>query len=185
MQRGPGSSSPCLLNKDTYRRKHGSHDQPAYLPCRVKRKTRPRRKSRNGTILKYHATFPGRVYLSEKPDRCATHADCTPEVDLQLRAGVGIGCALDFAEQAVPGIVEHDVESSKHFLDACKCGGDIGRTSDVEGEEKKLGGRVLFGEVEENRGPAEGGDDDIAFAEEDLSEGLSEPGRRAGDCCNA
>ena len=49
-------------------------------------------------------------------------------------------------------------------MGAGKGGGDIGGTCDVEGEEKKLGGRVLLGERGENGGCAEGGDDDVAFA---------------------
>ena len=63
----------------------------------------------------------------------------------------------------MPGIVEHDVESSKDFLGAGEGGSDIRGTGDVEGEEKELGGRVLFGERGENGGCAEGGDDDVTF----------------------
>ena len=138
--------------------------RPAHSPCTIKRKTSRSKKPRHGTILQYHSTLPRWVYLPEKLDRCATHADRTPKIHPKQRACIGIGGALDFTKHHVPGIVEHDVESSKDFLGAGKGGGDVRGTGDIEGEDEELGGGVLLGERGENGGCAEGGDDDVAFA---------------------
>ena len=67
-------------------------------------------------------------------------------------------------------------------MGAGKRGGDIGGTGDVEGEEKELGGRVELGERGEHGGFAEGGNDDVALAEDDFGEGFPEPGGCARDC---
>ena len=156
--------------------------QSAHSPRTIKRTTRRPKKTRHGTILQYHPTLPRWIHLPEKLDRSPAYTDRTPEIHLKHRAGIGIGGALDFTNHRVPGIVEHNVESSKDFLGAGKGGGDIKGTGDVEGEEQELGGGVLFGERGENRRCPECGDDDVAFAQDDLGEGFSEPGGRAGDC---
>ena len=138
--------------------------RPAHSPCTIKRKTRLSKKSQYGTILQYHPTHPRRIHLPEKFDRSPTHTDHTPKIHLEQRACISVGGALDLTQHPVPGIVEHDVESSKDFLGAGKGGGDVRGTSDVEGEDEELGGGVLLGERGENGGCAEGGDDDVAFA---------------------
>ena len=161
---------------------HPDMAESAHSPRTIKRKTRCPKKPRIGTVLQYHPTFPGRVHLPEKFDRRATHTNRAPKVHLEQCACIGVGGSLDLTQHPAPGIVEHDVESSKDFLSACKGGGDVRGTGDVEREDEELGGGVLLGERGENGGFAEGGDDDVAFAEDDLGEGFSEPGGRAGDC---
>ena len=156
--------------------------QSAHSPRTIKCTTRRSKKTRHGTILQYHPTLPRWIHLPEKLDRSPAYTDRTPEIHLKHRAGIGIGGALDFTNHRVPGIVEHNVESSKDFLGAGKGGGDVRWTGNVEGEEKELGRGILLGEREENGRFAEGGDDDVAFAEGNLGEGFSEPGGRAGDC---
>ena len=155
---------------------------PAHSPRTIKRKTGCSNKSRIGTVLQYHPAFPRWIHLPEKFDRSPTHTDRTPKIHLEQRACISVGGALDLTQHPVPGIVEHDVESSKDFLGAGKGGGDVRWTGNVEGEEKELGRGILLGEREENGRFAEGGDDDVAFAEGNLGEGFSEPGGRAGDC---
>ena len=125
--------------------------------------------------------MPGWVHLFEKLDRSPTHTDRAPEVHLEQSPGVGVGCAFDLAHHGESGIVEYDVETTEDVLGASKGSGNIIWTGDVEGEEEELGGWVAGGEMGENGGCAEGSDDDVAFTEEDLSEGFSEPGGRAGD----
>lgn len=132
--------------------------------------------------MQYQPTFPGWVHLPEKRDCRTTHTDRTPEIDFQLRAGIGVGGALDFAKQPIPSVVEYDVEPSKNLLGPSKGGGDIRGASDIEGEEKELRGWVVLGERGEDGGIAKGSHDNVAFAEDDLGEGFSEPRGRACDC---
>jgi hypothetical protein len=156
--------------------------QSAHSPRTIKCTTSHSKKTRHGTILQYHPTLPRWIHLPEELDRRATHADRSPKIHIEQRACIGVGSALDLTKNPEPGIVEHDVESSKDFLSAGKRGGDVRGTGDVEGEEKELCGGVLLGERGENRGFTEGSDDDVAFAEDHLGEGFSEPGGRARDC---
>ena len=156
--------------------------RPAHSPCTIKRKTRLSKKSQYGTILQYHPTHPRWIHLPEKFDRSPTHTDRAPKIHLEQRACISVGGALDLAQNPEPGIVEHDVKSSKDLLGASKGGGDVRGTGDIEREDEELGRRVLLSERGENGGFAEGGDDDVALAEDDLGEGFSEPGGRAGDC---
>ena len=156
--------------------------RPAHSPCTIKRKTRLSKKSQYGTILQYHPTHPRRIHLPEKFDRRATHTDRAPKIHFEQCACIGIRGALDLTQNPEPGIVEHDVESPKDFLGASKGGGDVRGTGNVEGEDEELGRGVLLDERGENGGFAKCGDDDVAFAEDNLGEGFSEPGGRAGDC---
>ena len=156
--------------------------QSAHSPRTIKCTTRRSKKTRHGTILQYHPTLPRWVHLPEKFDRSPTHTDRAPKIHLEQRACISVGGALNLAQNPGPGIVEHDVESSKGFLGAGKGGGDVRGTSDVEGEDEELGGGVLLGERGENGGFAKCGDDDVAFAEDNLGEGFSEPRGRTSDC---
>ena len=81
----------------------------------------------------------------------------------------------------MPGIVEHNVESSKDLLSPGKSGSDVRRTGNVESENQKLRGRVLFGERRKTRGFAKCCNDDVALAEGDFRDGFSQPGGRSGD----
>jgi hypothetical protein len=93
----------------------------------------------------------------------ASDIEQSEDIDVEHRAGRGVGDFLDGAKQPVAGIVQQDIDAAELGESRCYRRGDAGGVRDVDGDDQGVVG-VGVELLGQSVGLSRGGDDPVATA---------------------
>ena len=105
------------------------------------------------------------VNISEKSDGLPCYIGSTPEIDLEHGPSSVLRGPLDFADEAVTGIVEDEVDATNFALDMFQRGVDILAFGHIKLKDYQFAFRPLSAESVQGGGGTEGRDRDSTLFE--------------------
>ena len=85
------------------------------------------------------------IHLSEELKGFFRDIHRTPEVNFKHRSSIRPPDPLDFADNRIPGVIEHIIDPAKFFFDFLEGGGDFFRFGHVELDDEEVVWGGVFG----------------------------------------
>lgn len=124
----------------------------------------------------------GLVNISEEPDGLPRYISSTPEVDLEHGPGNILRSPLNFAHEAVTGVVKDEVNATDFGLDVFERGIYILPFGHIKLQNDQLVFGPLGTESVQSRGSTEGCDRDSTLRENEFGHAATKAGRSTSDC---